>query len=146
MNAGIVTQGDVRRFREEDLSNKTQAHSINVAGDFTGFADHFTADDGRVVIDWDGLADSFIDHVKMTSKRNMSLKPSKTFFGSPKCDFFGHELDKDGWRSADHKLAPIGRCIAPSDIHELRRVMGLFVQHKDAIPWYSTEAARRCTV
>ena len=53
----------------------------------------------------------------------------------------GHELDKDGWRSADHKLAPIERCIAPSDIHELRRVMGLFVQHKDAIPWYSTEAA-----
>ena len=30
--------------------------------------------------------------------------------------------------------------IPPTDIGELRRVMGLLVQHKDTIPWYATEA------
>ena len=64
MNMGIVDQGSVRMNRAKHLSPYTKDHSINAADDFTGFADHSTVD-GITVIDWEGLADSFIDHLHM---------------------------------------------------------------------------------
>ena len=78
--------------------------------------------------------------VELADKNNMSLKASKTFFGSPEVDFWGHTLDKDGHRAAIHNLAPIKKLVAPSIIKELRRVLGLMVQHKDSIPRWTFDA------
>ena len=70
----------------------------------------------------------------------MSLKASKTFFGSPKADFWGHTMDKDGQRAATHNLDIISKMVAPSHVSELRRVLGFMVQHKDSIPTWVFDA------
>ena len=65
--------------REKHLTPYTKDHSINAADDFTGFADCGIVD-GIAIIDWEGLADSFIEHLEMADKCNYSLKGKKTFF------------------------------------------------------------------
>ena len=107
-NAGVVTQGAVKVMIESDLDPYARCHITNGADDFTGFADHKIVD-GKVEVDWWGLAKSFIAMVKMADRNNMSLKASKTCFGQPEADFWGHTLSKDGHRSALHNLAPIKR-------------------------------------
>ena len=72
--------------------------------------------------------------VEMADKNNMSLKASKTCFGQPEADFWRHTLSKDGHRSALHNLVSIKKMVAPVDASDLRRVLGLMVQHKDNIP------------
>jgi len=67
----------------------------------------------------------------------MPLKATKTFFGSASAEYWGHALEKDGHRAAIHNLSPIRKLVASTDVSELRRVLGLLVQHKDAIPRYS---------
>jgi hypothetical protein len=114
MNAGIVTQGDLRVMMERDLSKHTKDHVNNVADDFLGFADHEVVD-GECIIDWDGLADSFIEFIKMCDDNNMSIKGSETCFGFPSAEFFGYILDEDGRRGADHNLMPIERMTRPND-------------------------------
>jgi hypothetical protein len=86
MNMGIVAQGSVRMNRAKHLSPYTKDHSINAADDFTGFADHSTVD-GITVVDWEGLADSFTDHLHIADKCNYSLRGKKTFFGYPEAEF-----------------------------------------------------------
>ena len=139
-NAGIVTQGAVTIMLERDMDPKHRSHIVNGANDFTGFADHVHTSDGEVEIDWWGLVHSFIAMVEMSDMNNMSLKASKTFFGSPEADFWGHTMDKDGHRAAIHNLDPISKMVAPNDVSELRRVLGLMVQHKDSIPSWAFDA------
>ena len=100
--------------------------------DFTGFT-NFIEVDGKQVTDWKGLVQSFREHVEMADKNNMSLKPSKTCFGVREVEFYGRVINKDGVRHADHNLTPIERMVPPMDISELRRILGLCVQHKDSI-------------
>ena len=68
-NAGTTAQGAVRVAREKHLSQETKKHSINVADDFNGFCDSENVD-GEWYDDWNGLADSFIDHLEMAQKEN----------------------------------------------------------------------------
>lgn len=56
--------------------------------------------------------------VEMADKNDMSLKASKTFFGGPKADFWGHTMDKDGHRAGIHNLDPISKMVAPTDVSE----------------------------
>ena len=104
--------------------------------DFTGFCGHsIDESSGTVTVDWKGLAHSFIAMVELADKNNMSLKATKTFFGSSRAEYWGHTLDKDGHRTAIHNLSPIRKLIALTNVSELRRrVLGLLVQYKDAIP------------
>ena len=82
----------------------------------------------------------------------MSLKASKTFFGSPEADFWDHTMGKDDHRAAIHNLYPISKMVAPTDVSELRRVLGLMVQHKDSIPTWAFDArslhvlTRKCEI
>mgnify|MGYP006864120635 CR=1 FL=1 len=62
MNAGIITQGRLRVMRHQCLSPYTRDHSENIADDFTGYTDHSFVD-GKPVIDWKGLAQSFTEHL-----------------------------------------------------------------------------------
>ena len=139
-NAGVVTQGAVTIMLDQDIDPVHRNHIINGADDFTGFADHVTKDDGEIEIDYWGLAKSFIAMVEMADKNNMSLKASKTFFGAPDADFWGHTMDKSGHRAAIHNLDPISKMVAPNDVSELRRVLGLMVQHKDSIKSWAVDA------
>ena len=91
---------------ENDLSQHAKDHSLQAADDFSGFSDDYEID-GEILPDWSKLADDFIEILEMADKNNMSLKASKTVFGSESAMFFGHILDKDGSRSADHNLTPI---------------------------------------
>ena len=138
-NAGIVTQGCVRKMREDNLSPYARDHSINYADDFTGFCDMID-NDGAQKIDWRGLAASFIEHLEMADKNNMSFKASKTCFGTNEVEFYGRTINAEGVRYADHNLAPIERMVAPTDQSQLRRVLGLVVQHKDAIEGFGIVA------
>ena len=67
----------------------------------------------------------------------MSLKASKTFFGSASTEYWGHTLDKDSYRAAIHNVSPIRNMIVLTDVSELRCVLGRLVQHEDTIPRYS---------
>ena len=49
-------------------------------------------------------------------------------------------MDKDGHHAAIHNLEPIRTMVAPSNISELWRVLGLMVQHNDAISSWATDA------
>ena len=125
---------------ERDIDSVHRKQIVNGADDFTGFCDLINNEAGEPVVDWWGLAKSFIAMVEMADKNNMSLKASKTHFGNPSADFWGHTLDKDGHRAAIHNLEPIKNLIAPVDVPELRRVLGLMVQHKDHIPTWAYDA------
>jgi len=57
-------------------------------------------------------------------------------FESKSAMFSGHILDKDGSMAAEHNLTPIQKMVAPENKSELRRVLGLCIQHKDAVPNY----------
>lgn len=81
-NVGIVVQGVLRVWREEDLDKYSKDRSVNIANDFTGWCDG-TNDNP----DWEGLVDSFISHVRMCAKRNCSLKASKNCFGTKTATF-----------------------------------------------------------
>lgn len=135
LNAGIIAQGAVRVMIENDLTVHAKEHSLQAADDFSGFSEDSDID-GTMQPDWDKLADDFIEHLDMALKNNMSLKAGKTVFGSDQCMFFGYILDKDGQRAAEHNLSPIEKMVAPRDKSELRRVLGLCIQHKDAVPGY----------
>ena len=138
-NAGTVAQGAVRVAREKHLSQETKKHSINVADDFNGFCDSENVD-GEWYDDWNGLADSFIEHLEMAQKENWSLKASKTYFGYPESQFFGYTLNEHGSRAAEHNLTPIEQMVAPTDVKMLRRVIGLFNVHRNQIPNFGTIA------
>ena len=61
--------------------------------------------------------------VEMAEKIRCRLRHEafKTFFGSPEADFWGHTIDKDGYRAAIHNLDPISKIVAPgTDVSELR--------------------------
>ena len=109
--------------------------------DFTGFADHVIVD-SKAKIDWWGLAKYFIAMIEMAHRNNISLKASKTLFGSPEANFWGHILNKDRHRAAIDNLDPIAKIVAPTDVSELRRVSGLMFKHKDSTPNWAFDA--RC--
>ena len=133
LNSGVIAQGAVRVMMAKDLSSYSQDHSLNYMDDFTGYCDFINSKDGQTVTDWEGLLQSFKEMVELADKNNMSLKPSKTCFGTREVEFYGRVINKEGVRHAEHNLAPIERMCPPTDISELRRVLGLCVQHKDAI-------------
>ena len=115
-------------MRHQCLSPYTRDHSENIADDFTGYTDHSFVD-GKPVIDWKGLAQSFTEHLRMAHDNNMSLKASKTCFGAESAEFWGYTLDEHGSRQAEHNMAPIMRMTEPKDQSELRSVLGVLVQH-----------------
>ena len=98
---------------ERDLDPKIRSHMINGADDFTGFADHSYDASEKPVINFWGLATSFVAFIAMADKNNMSMKASKTFFDSLDAEFWGHILDKNGHRAAIHHLEPIRNMVAP---------------------------------
>ena len=63
----------------------------------------------------------------MCDKHDITLGTPKTKFGYPTAQFFGFKVDKNGSHLATKHLDPLQKLVPPTDIHELRRVLGLFV-------------------
>jgi hypothetical protein len=51
--------------------------------------------------------------------------------------FFGFEVDANGVHLADKNLDPIRRMVPPTNLHELRSTLGVFVQSSRFIPNYA---------
>ena len=77
----MVTQTAVTIMTQCDLDEHSRSRIANGADDFTGFADHKMVG-GEAMVDWWGLAKSFVAMVEMANTNNVSLKVSKTFFVS----------------------------------------------------------------
>ena len=118
-NMSIWVQGYVTATMDTELKGHTKAHMANIADGFTGWADHEMIG-GEAVIDWDGMADDYIDFLEMCDRMNWPLRPEKTFFGSQECEYFGHVANEDGIRLAAHNLKPIQDMVPPRDRKELR--------------------------
>jgi hypothetical protein len=89
---------------------------------------------GNYVDDWIGwseseeqLCDDFAQFLAVCEKYTITLGTTKTRFGYPTAQFFGFCVDKEGSCLATKHLDPLAKLVPPADIHELRRVLGLFV-------------------
>jgi hypothetical protein len=98
---------------------------------------------GNYVDDWVGYADTleqlfqdFFVFLGVCRKYQITLGP-KTKFGFREAQFFGFRIDKKGSHLALKHLDPIRNLVPPTDIHELRRVLGLFVVSRKYIQDYA---------
>ncbi len=75
----------------------------------------------------DQLIDDFACFLRVCEKYCITLGIAKTRFGYKEAQFFGFRVNKEGSHLALKHLDPIRNLVPPNDIHELRRVLGLFV-------------------
>jgi hypothetical protein len=89
---------------------------------------------GNYVDDWIGYSNNlaqliadFERFLEVCQKYNITLGIAKTRVGYPEAQFFGFRVNKQGSHLAVKHLDPLRTLVPPTDIHELRRVLGLFV-------------------
>jgi hypothetical protein len=70
-------------------------------------------------------------------KANLKLNINKCSFGTSKVVFLGHEIAQDGIRQDPEKLAAIRDLKAPSNLRELRGVLGLMNYYRRFVPGYA---------
>ena len=99
---------------------------------------------GNYVDDWigysnelDQLIEDFECFLKVCEKYVITLGTAKTRFGYSEAQFFGFRVNKDGSHLALKHLDPIRNLVPPNDIHELRRVLGLFVVSRKYLANYA---------
>jgi hypothetical protein len=99
---------------------------------------------GNYVDDWIGysndsnqLYDDFAVFLRVCRKYRITLGPPKTKFGFKVAQYFGFQVDKEGSHFAIKHLDPIRSLVPPIDVHELRRVLRLFVVSRKYIQNYA---------
>ena len=100
---------------------------------------------GNYVDDWIGysnslvqLCDDFEQFLKVCEKYNITLGPHKTRFGFKEAQFFGFRVNAEGSHLALKHLDPIRQMVPPTDVHELRRVLGIFVVSRKYVKDFAT--------
>ena len=73
----------------------------------------------------------------MCLESNTTLNTNKTLFGFPSVQFFGFTADKEGTHLSDKHLDPIASLVPPTNIPELRRVLGLYIVSRKCIRDYA---------
>ncbi len=73
----------------------------------------------------------------MCRKYQITLGPPKTRFGFKEAQFFSFRINREGSHLALKHLDPIRNLVPPTDIHEFRRVLGLFVVSRKYIKDYA---------
>ena len=108
-NSGTEAQGPYRKASAEltDISNYVD--------DWLGYSD-----------DIETLLLNFEKFLRVCLDNNITLNVHKTRFGFSKAQFFGFEVDHAGIRLAEKHLNPLENLVPPTDVSELRRVLGLF--------------------
>ena len=122
-NSGTEAQGPYRAAASE----LSKGRHGNYVDDWVGYANSLTQ-----------LFDDFKVFLKVCVKYNITLGPHKTRFGFPEAQFFGFRVNAEGSHLALKHLDPIRQMTPPSDIHELRRVLGLFVVSRKYISDFAT--------
>jgi hypothetical protein len=99
---------------------------------------------GNYVDDWIGysndleqLFSDFAMFLQVCRKYRITLGPPKTRFGYPEAQFFGFRVNEQGSHLAVKDLDPLRSLVPPVDVHELRRVLGLFVVSRKYIKDYA---------
>jgi len=75
------------------------------------------------------------------TEAGLKLGPSKCLFTQRKCVFLGQEISSEGIRPPSDKVEIIQCYLAPKNIKELRRILGLFNWFRKFIPNFSTVAS-----
>ena len=86
---------------------------------------------------WRTLLLNFEKFLKVCLNNNITLNVHKTRFGFSSAQFFGFEVDAAGIRLAEKHLNPLENLVPPTDISELRRVLGLFQVSRRFIDHYA---------
>lgn len=126
-NASTVLQTRLSRSMQS-LPARSRSSMKNYADDFCG-----GKDDEKSLVE---LVEDFFDYVVIPN--NLSLKAAKTEIGFDSVVYGGYQLGSGRRSLALKHVAPILDMEPPTDIHELRRVLGLFVQSKSMIADYAT--------
>ena len=108
-NSGTEAQGPYRKAAAS-LSN-----IANYVDDWLGYAN-----------DINDLVKNFAKFLAVCRENNITLNVHKTRIGFTQAQFFGFSVDRHGTKLAEKHLDPLENLIPPSDISELRRVLGLF--------------------
>ena len=119
-NSGAEAQGPYRN------AAKSLKNLANYMDDWLGFSN-----------DLDQLCDDFDKFLAVCVENRITLNTSKTRVGYSDAQFFGFVVNKDGVRLADEHLDPLQNLVPPTDIPELRRVLGLFVVSRRFIQDYA---------
>jgi hypothetical protein len=122
-NSGTEAQGPYRAAANELNKNR---HG-NYVDDWIGYANSISQ-----------LCEDFEVFLRVCLKYNITLGPHKTRFGYPEAQFFGFRVNSEGSHLALKHLDPIRQLLPPTDIHELRRVLGLFVVSRKYIKDFAT--------
>ena len=130
-NAGQVASNPVRtklRDLPDNAGDRTACYvDDNAQGNFLVDSDDPLVRYGKFIKGWR-------DFLQLCKDNNWTLNPAKTKLGFPYATFFGFTADKEGYRLADKNLDPIRKMVPPTNLSELRHVLGVFVQSKDYIP------------
>ncbi len=121
-NSGTEAQGAYRAAAAE----MNKGRHGNYVDDWVGYADTI-----------EQLHDDFVVFLGVCRKHQITLGPPKTRFGFKEAQFFGFRINKEGSHLAFKHLDPIRNLVPPTDIHELRRVLGLFVVSRKYICDYA---------
>ena len=108
-NSGTEAQGPYRKAAAS-LSN-----IANYVDDWLGYDN-----------DINDLVKNFAKFLAVCRENNITLNVHKTRTGFTQAQFFGFSVDRHGTKLAEKHLDPLENLIPPSDISELRRVLGLF--------------------
>ncbi len=121
-NSGTEAQGPYRAAAGE----MERGRHGNYADDWIGYSD-----------DLNQLIEDSTRFLEVCEKHCITLGISKTRIGYPEAQFFGFRVNKQGSHLALKHLDPIRNLVPPTDIHELRRVLGLFVVSRKYIRDYA---------
>jgi hypothetical protein len=121
-NSGTEAQGPYRAAAGE----MERGRHGNYVDDWIGYSD-----------DLNQLIDDFARFLEVCQKYGITLGISKTRIGYPEAQFFGFRVNKQGSHLALKHLDPIRNLVPPTDIHERRRVLGLFVVSRRYIRNYA---------
>jgi hypothetical protein len=109
-NSGTEAQGPYRN------ASRALQNLSNYMDDWLGFSN-----------DTDAFCDDFEKFLAACVENRITLNTNKTRVGYSAAQFFGFVVNKEGVRLADKHLDPLQNLVPPTDIPELRRVLGLFV-------------------
>ncbi|UYV69327.1 K02A2.6-like, partial [Cordylochernes scorpioides] len=63
--------------------------------------------------------------LRKLKEANVTLNKAKCVFGVPRINFLGHILDEDGIRPDPAKIEAVAKMPAPTDVHGVRRFLGM---------------------
>eukprot|EP00939_MAST-03C_sp_MAST-3C-sp1_P004035 g4035.t1 len=136
-NGATYAQAAFRMF-EQKLSHDTRENKVMYQDDsliFAGTASEDITDDT-----YEKLFRRWKDYLEMCRYYRITLKPSKTTIATKAAEFYGHVINVDGHRQTVKNAEPIKNCPAPTNVSELRSVLGLFNVGRLRIPHFAETA------